>query len=419
MSLLIIGSQTLTKIVLNKSFINLMRSFLFAVLFGATTWAQNSNNSYIIDAEFIHIGTGELLSNGRILVNKGIIQAIGAQYEIKAPAGAVRLKAQVVTPGFIDAHTVVGLAGYLNDPGSDQDQLDRSNAIQPELRALDAYNPEEPLVAHLRNHGVTTIQTGHAPGAIVSGQSLIIKTNAQRAEQALVHESMLTFSLGGVISGAFSKPGTRAKAMAMIRQKLHKAEEYAHKRAAGTLSSTDLGMEALADLLNGQTQALVSVHKAQDILTALRLQKEFNFPMVLDGVAEIYLVLDQVKESGIPVVIHPTMMRATGEAVNVSMETAALLAKEGIPFAFQSGHENYVPKTRVVLFEAGVAVNNGLSSRLAVQHLSLYAAQLLGIDQRVGSLEVGKDADLVLFNGDPFEYTTTVDLVMIDGQLMK
>lgn len=419
MSLLIIGSQTLTKIVFNKSFINLMRSFLFAVLFGATTWAQNSNNSYIIDAESIHIGTGKLLSNGRILVNKGIIQAVGSQYEIDAPGGAVRLEAQVVTPGFIDAHTVVGLAGYLNDPGSDQDQLDRSNAIQPELRALDAYNPEEPLVAHLRNHGITTIQTGHAPGALVSGQSLIIKTNAQRAEQALVHESMLTFSLGGIISGAFSKPGTRAKAMAMIRQELHKAEEYANKRAAGTLSSTDLGMEALADLLDGQTQALVSVHKAQDILTALRLQKEFNFPMVLDGVAEIYLVLDQVKESGVPVVIHPTMLRATGEAVNVSMETAALLAREGIPFAFQSGHENYVPKTRVILFEAGVAVNNGLSSRLAVQHLSLYAAQLLGIDQRVGSLEVGKDADLVLFNGDPFEYTTTVDLVMIDGQLMK
>ena len=419
MNLFIIELQTLTKIVFNKSFINLVRSFLIVVLFEATTWAQNSNHSYIIDAESIHIGTGKLLSNGRIVVNKGIIQAVGTQYEIKAPDGAVRLEAQVVTPGFIDAHTVVGLAGYLNDPGSDQDQLDRSNAIQPELRALDAYNPEEPLVAHLRNHGVTTIQTGHAPGAIVSGQSLIIKTNAKRAEQALVHESMLTFSLGGVISGAFSKPGTRAKAMAMIRQELHKAEEYAHKRAAGTLSSTDLGMEALADLLDGQTQALVSVHKAQDILTALRLQKEFGFPMVLDGVAEIYLVLDQVKESGVPVVIHPTMLRATGEAVNVSMETAALLAKEGIPFAFQSGHEGYVPKTRVVLFEAGVAVNNGLSSRLAVQHLSLYAAQLLGIDQRVGSLEVGKDADLVLFNGDPFEYTTTVDLVMIDGQLMK
>ena len=344
---------------------------------------------------------------------------MGAQSEIEIPSGATRLEAQVVTPGFIDAHTVVGLAGYLNDPGNDQDQLDRSSAIQPELRALDAYNPAEPLVTHLRNHGVTTIQTGHAPGALISGQSLIIKTNAQQAQQALVRQSMLTFSLGGVISGAFSKPGTRAKSMAMIRQELIKAQDYAKKRSAGTLSSTDLGMEALADLLDGRTQALVSVHRAQDILTALRLQKEFGFQMVLDGVAEIYLVLDQVKESGAPVILHPTMLRATGEAVNVSMETAALLAEEGISFAFQSGYENYVPKTRVVLFEAGVAVNNGLNPRQAVQHLSLYAAQLLGIDQRVGSLEVGKDADLVLFNGDPFEYTTTVDQVMIDGQIMK
>ncbi len=419
MNSLPIYSQSMTKTVLIKSITTLFCSFLLIALFSATSWAQSSDNLYIIDADSIHIGTGEVLYNGRILVNNGIIRAVGAQSEIEIPSGATRLEAQVVTPGFIDAHTVVGLAGYLNDPGNDQDQLDRSSAIQPELRALDAYNPAEPLVTHLRNHGVTTIQTGHAPGALISGQSLIIKTNAQQAQQALVRQSMLTFSLGGVISGAFSKPGTRAKSMAMIRQELIKAQDYAKKRSAGTLSSTDLGMEALADLLDGRTQALVSVHRAQDILTALRLQKEFGFQMVLDGVAEIYLVLDQVKESGAPVILHPTMLRATGEAVNVSMETAALLAEEGIPFAFQSGYENYVPKTRVVLFEAGVAVNNGLNPRQAVQHLSLYAAQLLGIDQRVGSLEVGKDADLVLFNGDPFEYTTTVDQVMIDGQIMK
>ncbi len=409
----------MTKNGLNNSIHSLIRSFLLLAFFSTATWAQSSEKAYIIDADSIHIGTGQVLYNGRILVDGGIIRAVGSQSEIEVPIEATRLEAQVVTPGFIDAHTVVGLAGYLNDPGSDQDQLDRSSAIQPELRALDAYNPAEPLVAHLRSNGVTTIQAGHAPGALVSGQSLIIKTNAEQAQQALVSQSMLTFSLGGVISGAFSKPGTRAKSMAMIRQELIKAQGYAKKRAEGGLSSTDLGMEALADLLDGRTQALVSVHRAQDILTAIRLQKEFGFQMVLDGVAEIYLVLDQVKESGVPVILHPTMLRATGEAVNVSMETAALLAEEGIPFAFQSGYENYVPKTRVVLFEAGVAVNNGLNPRLAVQHLSLYAAQLLGIDHRVGSLEVGKDADLVLFNGDPFEYTTTVNHVMIDGQLMK
>ncbi|MDC0979867.1 amidohydrolase, partial [Balneolaceae bacterium] len=334
MKSLSIYSYTMAKAVLSGSITILLRSFLLLALFSATTRAQSSDNHYVIDADSIHIGTGEVLYNGRVLVHGGIIRAVGAQSEIEIPSGATRLKAQIVTPGFIDAHTVVGLAGYLNDPGSDQDQLDRSNAIQPELRALDAYNPAEPLVTHLRNHGVTTIQTGHAPGALISGQSLIIKTNAQQAQQALVSQSMLTFSLGGVISGAFSKPGTRAKSMAMIRQELIKAQDYAKKRSAGTLSSTDLGMEALADLLDGRTQALVSVHRAQDILTALRLQKEFGFQMVLDGVAEIYLVLDQVKESGVPVILHPTMLRATGEAVNVSMETAALLAEEGIPFAF-------------------------------------------------------------------------------------
>jgi hypothetical protein len=171
----------MTKTVLSKSITTLFCSFLLIALFSATSWAQSSDNLYIIDADSIHIGTGEVLYNGRILVNNGIIRAVGAQSEIEIPSGATRLEAQVVTPGFIDAHTVVGLAGYLNDPGNDQDQLDRSSAIQPELRALDAYNPAEPLVTHLRNHGVTTIQTGHAPGALISGQSLIIKTNAQQA----------------------------------------------------------------------------------------------------------------------------------------------------------------------------------------------------------------------------------------------
>ena len=113
------------------------------------------------------------------------------------------------------------------------------------------------------------------------------------------------------------------------------------------------------------------------------------------------------------------MLRATGEAVNVAMDTPAKLAQAGLSFAFQSGYEGYVPKTRVVLFEAGAAVGNGLSPQDAIKNLSLYPAQLLGIEDRVGSLEVGKDADMVLFNGDPFEYTTLVDRVMINGQLVK
>jgi len=395
---------------------------ILSILFRVEPYAQalsQPGDTYVVDAELIHVGDGSTITNGRVVVSNGLISAVGSQESIPIPANATQLSADVLTPGFIDAHTVVGLAGYLNDPGSDQDQLDRSSAIQPELRALDAYNPLEPLVGHLRDHGVTTIQTGHAPGALISGQSMIIKTSAQSAEEALNPSSMLTFSLGGVISSAFSKPGTRAKAMAMIRQELIKAQEYAQKRAAGKLTSRNLSHEALADLLEGKSTALISVHRAQDILTALRLQKEFGFDMVLDGAAEIYLVLDEVKAANVPIILHPTMLRATGEAINVSMETPAMLAKEGVAFDFQSGYEGYVPKTRVVLFEAGVAVGNGLSPQDAIKNLSLYPAQLLGIDNQVGSLEAGKDADMVFFNGDPFEYTTLVDQVMINGQLMK
>jgi imidazolonepropionase-like amidohydrolase len=396
--------------------------FIFSFFFRVELYAQApplSPASYVIDAELVHIGDGNTISKGRVVVSGGHITAIGSQESTPAPAGASQLNAKVLTPGFIDAHTVVGLAGYLNDPGNDQDQLDRGSAIQPELRALDAYNPLEPLVGHLRDHGITTIQTGHAPGALVSGQSMVIKTNAKTAEEALIPASMLTFSLGGVISNAFSKPGTRAKAMAMMRQEFIKAQDYAHKRAQGSLTSRNLSHEALADLLEGKSTALVTVHRAQDILTALRLQKEFGFEMVLDGAAEIYLVLDEVNEANVPVILHPTMLRATGEAVNVAMDTPAKLSQAGLSFAFQSGYEGYVPKTRVVLFEAGVAVGNGLSPQDAIKNLSLYPAQLLGIDDRVGSLEVGKDADMVLFNGDPFEYTTLVDRVMINGQLVK
>ena len=406
------------------TFLNKMTGFfiILSILFRVEPYAQapsQPGDTYVVDAELIHVGDGSTITNGRVVVNGGLISAVGSQESIPIPANATQLSAAVLTPGFIDAHTVVGLAGYLNDPGSDQDQLDRSSAIQPELRALDAYNPLEPLVGHLRDHGVTTIQTGHAPGALISGQSMIIKTSAQSAEEALNPSSMLTFSLGGVISSAFSKPGTRAKAMAMIRQELIKAQEYAQKRADGKLTSRNLSHEALADLLEGKSTALISVHRAQDILTALRLQKEFGFDMVLDGAAEIYLVLDEVKAANVPIILHPTMLRATGEAINVSMETPAMLAKEGVSFAFQSGYEGYVPKTRVVLFEAGVAVGNGLSPQDAIKNLSLYPAQLFGIDNQVGSLEVGKDADMVFFSGDPFEYTTLVDQVMINGQLMK
>ncbi|MFM9090811.1 MAG: amidohydrolase family protein, partial [Verrucomicrobiota bacterium] len=163
----------------------------------------------------------------------------------------------------------------------------------------------------------------------------------------------------------------------------------------------------------------ITAHKAPDILAALRLAKEFNLRIVLDGCADAPLVLEEIRAAGFPVILHPTMARAGEETENLAMDTPAKLAAAGIPFAFQSGYESYVPKTRVVLFEAAVAAGRGLGFERALAGATLEAAKILGVADRIGTVEVGKDADLALFDGDPFEYTTRVTATVINGELFR
>ncbi|HEU4752602.1 MAG TPA: amidohydrolase family protein, partial [Armatimonadota bacterium] len=181
----------------------------------------------------------------------------------------------------------------------------------------------------------------------------------------------------------------------------------------------DLHLETLGRALKREMPLLVNVNRAYDILTALRVAKEFNLEVILDGAAEAYLVLDQIKAAGVPVILHPTMERTAEEAENASMETAAALRKAGILFALQSGYEGYVPKTRVVLFEAALAAANGLTFEEALASITRDAARILGIADRAGTLEAGKDGDVVLFDGDPFEYTSHVIGVVADGQVVS
>ena len=379
----------------------------------------NAEAQIAVKGETIYTMAGDPITDGVVLIKDGKIERVGAASSVNIPSNYEVHEAKVVTPGLIDAHSVVGLAGYLNQD-HDQDQLETSSAIQPELRAIDAYNAREKLVHYLRDNGITTVHTGHGPGAIISGQTMIVKTAGETVDESVVVPAkMLAFTLGSNLSRAISKPGTRSKGIAMLRQELIKAQDYLEKRNSEEDYSKDLGMEALADLLEGKLTALVTVHKANDIMTALRLQEEFGFPMVLDGVAESYLVMDEIKESGFPVIVHPTMIRTGGDAKNASMETAGKLYEAGIPVAFQSGFEGYVPKTRVVLFEAGVAAANGLGKENALKMLTIDAARLLNIHDRVGSLEAGKDADIAMFDGDPLEYVTNITGVIINGEKVK
>lgn len=372
--------------------------------------------TFVVLGGTVHTMAGEPIADGAVLVRDGKIAAVGRAADMALPADLPVYRAAVVMPGLIDAHATVGLSGLLNVP-HDQDQLEKSAAVQPELRAIDAFNPRDELVGWLRGFGITTVHTGHAPGALVSGQTFVVKTHGRSADQdVVVPFAMVACTLGDAGRGGAGKsPGTRAKSIAMLREQLQKAREYQAKRQKDADAPIDLGLEAMGKVLAGEVPLLVTAHRAHDLLSAIRVAQEFSIRIVLDGAAEAHLVLPEIQASKFAVLPHPAMARTGGEMENGTMELAKLLLDAKVPFALQSGYEGYVPKTRVVLFEAGVAVGRGLPAAAALRALTIDAAKLLGIDARVGSLEVGKDADLAMFDGDPLEYTTHCVGTVIDG----
>lgn len=370
----------------------------------------------------VHTVAGESLRDAVVVIEDGKISQVGPASEIEIPIGFRTLRAEVVTPGLIDAHCTIGLSGYLNQP-HDQDQTEHSQPVQPELRAIDAYNPRETLVAWARAYGVTTIHSGHAPRALVSGQTAVLKLRGEAMEEAVVNPlAMIAATLGeGARETGKDSPGTRAKMAAMLRSELIKASEYVSKRSASEEDkpARDLRTETLGRVIQGEVPLLVTAQRTLDILTALRIRDEFDIPMVLDGAAEAYEVVDRIRDAGVPVILHPTMLRARGETENLSFETAARLYDAGIPAAIQGGYESYVPKSRLVLFEAGVAAAHGLGFENALRSITINAARILGVDDRIGSIEIGKDGDLALYDGDPFEYTSHCVGVVIEGEVVS
>lgn len=392
--------------------------------------------SLAIKAETLYTMAGAPMKNAIVLIENGKIAMVAEAAAAQLPAGVKTIEAKVVTPGLIDARTIVGLQGFENEP-RENDLLDKSGPFQPELRATDAFNGQERLLEWVRGLGVTTIHTGPSPQALSTGQTMIIKTAGPTVDDGLLKaDAMVCITLGpdGLMKDAGGKaPGTRAKAIAMLRAELIKAKEYDAKRSRAATkpndstsgeeknektSSRDLRLETLVAVLKKEKPLLITAQRAQDILLALKLKDEFKINIVIDQGDESYLLIDQLKAAQVPVLIHATMKRAFEDSENISMEAAGKLKAAGIPIAFQSGYEAYVPKTRIVLFEAAVAVANGLKFEDALAALTIDAARILGVADRVGSIEAGKDADLALFDGDPFEYTTHCTGTVIDGKVV-
>jgi imidazolonepropionase-like amidohydrolase len=369
----------------------------------------------VVRADTLYTMTGDgPIVDGAVRIEDSTIAAVGAASEVSTPSGAKVHETTVATPGLIDPRGTVGVSGLYNVP-ADQDQLDTSEPLQPALRAIDAYNPREQLVEFVRDLGITTVHAGHAPGALISGETAVFSTSGETVDEAVEdRRTTVAFTLGPDAQARFESPGTRAKGLSMIRQALADAEAA----MGDDEPETDLGTGVLQAVLRGEVPALVTAHRAHDIQTALRLQEEFGFEMILDGAAEAYLMVDEIKEAGVPVILHPTMTRPSGTTQNAAFTTAATLHEADIPVAIQSGWEPYVPKTRIVLFEAGIAYAHGLPREAALASVTRTAASILGLDD-VGTLAPGQDADLALFDGDPFEYTTQVCTVLSDGQVVS
>jgi imidazolonepropionase-like amidohydrolase len=417
------------------------RLALVALLWAALAAGGDARaETLVVDGDVVHTVAGKPIASGRVVVEDGRIARVGPAASTPAPDGARRLRAAVVTPGFIDSHTSVGLSGALNVPG-DQDQDETSDPNQAHLRALDAFNPDEPLLRFVLEHGVTLVQAGPGPATPVAGLAGIFRTHGETADAMAVKPvSALVFNLGEDPKEAFGKerklPVTRMGTAALLRRALLDGREYAAARgrakavsASGAeganggdkskLPDRDLKREALARAAAGDLPAIFVAQRADDILTAIRIAGEYNLRFAIAGAAEGWLVSDALRDAGAPVLLGPVMERpAAIETLNASYENAARLADAGVRIAIRSGFESYVPKNRVVLFEAAVAAANGLGFDRALRAITLDAAEILGVEELRGSLEAGKVADLVLFDADPFEYTSHVVAVIAGGEVV-
>jgi imidazolonepropionase-like amidohydrolase len=388
-------------------------------------FAGSPKEFYVYAGRVHTVGHGTI-TDGVVVVRDGKIVQV---CRISDPAFRPRpdvpvLSAAVVTPGLIDAHTAVGLSGAFN-LGADQDQDEQTDPNCADLRVLDSFNPNEPLLEFLRQQGVTVVHAVPGRVNVLAGQSGIFHTAGVTADRmALRFPAGLLVNLGETPKGAYPNraPMTRMATAALVRTAFAQAQGYARKKAGPVEKAPpfDARAEALALALEHKMPVIFAAHRADDIETALRLAGEFHLDARLDLATEGYLIADRLAQAKVPVVVHPTMQRAAGsiETFHSFLGNAAVLADHKIPLAIGTGFEGYVPKTRVVRYEAAMAMVNGLGRDRALAAITLDAAKILKIDDRFGSLEAGKEADLVLYDGDPFEHATHVTHTLIGGRLV-
>jgi imidazolonepropionase-like amidohydrolase len=361
--------------------------------------------------------TGPAIEKGVLVVQKGHILAIGdASTAIPSDAQIVDATNKVIIPGIIDTHSHIG-----GPEGGDN-----SNALNPEVRVLDAVNPASTGFKKALAGGVTTANIMPGSGHLMSGQTIYLKLReADDIEEMLevnekgVYGGMKMANGTNPMRGTSGFPGTRSKSAAMDRELFLKAVEYKRKidsakKDSSKLPDRDLRMEALVEVLEGKRVIHFHTHKMNDILTILRLKKEFGFRVVLHHVSEAWKVVDAIAAAGVPCsIINIDAPGGKLEAMNFSPKNGALLEKAGVAVAIHT--DDPITDSRFLIRSAALGVREGMSRQKALEALTIAGARMLDLGSKIGSLEKGKDADFVLLSGDPFSVYTHVEQTWVEG----
>jgi imidazolonepropionase-like amidohydrolase len=389
--------------------------------------------------------TNGVIENGTVLVEGGKIVGVGAGLPIPAEAEVYDASGKVVMPGLIDAHCHVGI--FPDGIGWDHvDGNEMTDPVTPHLRALDAVHPEDMAFKELLEAGVTTVLTGPGSANLIGGQWVCLKTNPSPniAEMVLLEPAGMKMALGENPRRVYGEqkrlPSTRMGNAAALRAALVEAQnyqakwqryekelaEYNAKMTEGEKAveggkealepkepERDLKKEALVKVLKREMKARVHAHRADDMLTAIRIAEEFNLDLTLEHATEGHKIAALLAEKNIPVTVGPILFSRTKfELRNMTPKNPGILARAGVKVAIQTDEASAV---KYLTINAALAVREGMPEEEALKAITLNAAEIIGVADRIGSLEVGKDADLVVFSGHPFDYRTVPELVMVNG----